>query len=167
MSRLRAALQGDVPIRVRRVVELQPQARELFRRAFRAEPPDFPVHFVAQHPRAGIAGYVHYTEHSPGVLLCGGLCVDAGLYRVMPAHERDALRQKGSLSRMMLADSIAQLAPGVAVFAYTGSIASARDVLALGFTRVPGERYLYVRWFTDAADVREDTARQVVALGAF
>lgn len=141
---------------------------ELFRRAFGVPAPDFPHHFVARaaHERTKVAGYVHYTEYLPGVYLCGGLCVDARVYRGLGDAARRAIADRGSLSRWLLASSIESLERKRAVFAFTGDTRSRRDVLELGFT-VAREPHLFVQWHGEPPASRVDLVAKVAALGPF
>jgi hypothetical protein len=118
----------------------------LFEHSFRAAPPDYPHHFIARHRATGaVAGYIHFTEDSPGVYLCGGLCVDARIYRRCSARDRRLLADKGSLSRWLLNESIALLPAKRAVFAYTGNPSSLRDGLSSGFVET-AHPHLIVQW---------------------
>jgi len=139
----------------------------LFRRAFGSAPPREPFHFVA-YPREGgaPAAYVHYIEYKPGVFLCGGLCVDARVYRQLSGGERESVSREGSLSRWLLARSIEALPRKQAVFAFTGNIQSGRDGLALGFVKVAAP-HLLVQWHACAVDARAARVAEVAALGPF
>jgi hypothetical protein len=149
----------------------QPQldigAKALFVSAFGAPPPDFPIHFVARYRRTGAAAaYVHYTEHLPGVYLCGGLCVDTPIYRQMSSVERNAVKERGSLSRWLLNESIKRLRRKSAVFAYTGNVMSQRDGLASGFIRTD-HPHLIVQWHGAAPAIRPDLTARIAGLGPF
>lgn len=157
----------DIPFELREVAKPDAPAARLFRRAFGAEPPDFPRHFVAVHgPDAALAAYVHYTVFEEGVFLCGGLCVDARIYRRLDAAAREALAGVGSLSRWLLDASVAALGPKRAVFAYTGDARSRRDVLALGYAAAHG-KHLLVQWHHEPQATRARLVQRVAALGAF
>lgn len=144
-----------------------PEVSALFFDSFRAPPPDFPAHFIAKHRATDVvAAYVHYTAHLPGVYLCGGLCVDAGLYRSLSSGERKMVKGRGSLSRWLLNESIATLRDKIAVFAYTGNTMSRRDGLASGFTATTFPN-LIVQWHTDDADQRRTLVQDVARLGPF
>src|SRR5207245_370647 len=139
-----------IPFRLREI-ETALAAAALFRRAFRTDPPSYPRHFVAvRFPDEMIAGYVHFTEYEPAVYLCGGLCVDNRIYRLLSADQRAALARCGSLSRWLIDASIAALGVKRAVFAYTGDIRSRRDVFALGFAPT-SSRFLLVQWHEEPA----------------
>jgi hypothetical protein len=142
-------------------------AAALFRRCFRSEPPEYRRHFVAMRPSDElVAGYIHFTEFERGVYLCGGLCIDARLYRRLSPGERAAIAGRGSLSRWLLDEGIAALGHKRAVFAYTGNILSRRDVFALGFVPAAG-RFLLVQWHQEPGHSREALVRRVEALGPF
>ena len=134
-----------IPFDVRETETAMPAAN-LFKRAFKAEPPSYPRHFVAVRPGDGmLAGYIHFTEFEPAVYLCGGLCIDSRVYRRLSAPERAALSRCGSLSRWLIDASIGALGNKRAVFAYTGDVRSRRDAFALGFVPAAG-RFLLVQW---------------------
>ena len=145
--------------------------RELFRRSFHSVPPDEPRHFVALlepsgRPGPETAGYVHFTQIESSVYLCGGLCVDARLYRTMTAAQRAMVAAVGSLSRWLSVEAIHGLGQKRAVFAYTGDARSRRDALAIGF--VPTEyRHLFVQWHAEAEDRRGALIERIGALGPF
>jgi hypothetical protein len=170
VRRLRAWLappRVSVPLRVAAMERPDKQVEALFRASFGTGPPDFPMHYVARWHRDGsVRAYLHYTVHEPGVYLCGGLCVDARLYRQLPVAERATLREAGSLSRWLLRESIAALPGKRAVFAYTGNAASLRDGLALGFTPTP-HRHLIVQWHGATRGERAAIESRVAALGPF
>lgn len=155
------------PFALQRPAEPDAGIAALFRRAFGADPPREPWHFAA-HPLQGgpAAAYVHYIEYRPGVFLCGGLCVDARAYRRLATRERRRIARDGSLSRWLLARSIEALPAKQAVFAYTGSAQSRRDVLALGFEAVAAP-HLYVQWHACPEDMRAARAAEIAALGPF
>lgn len=163
MDQLRRALPRRGAIRVAARQGLDDAIRALFRRSFGADPPLEPLHFVAEVDGYGVSGYVHYIPQTRGAFLCGGLCVDPRCYRHMGVAARAQVRREGSVSRVLLRESIASLEHKSAVFAYTGHPTSVRDALELGFELVSGHRYLYVLWFTD---VPEEQARLVAAASA-
>jgi hypothetical protein len=165
----RKARNASFPFALREVARADASVEALFRRAFHAPPPDFPRHFVALRrdaSNATAAAYVHYTEHEPGVYLCGGLCVDARVYRLLDAPSREAIAREGSLSRWLLASSIAALAPLRAVFAYTGDVRSRRDTFAIGFAPAAGE-HLLVQWHGEPAASRGALIARVEKIGRF
>jgi hypothetical protein len=139
----------------------------LFRKSFGAGPPDFPLHFAATLRETGqVAGYVHYTQHRPGLFLCGGLCVDAGVYRRLSAGERDAMREQGSLSRWLSRESIAMLPAKQAVFAYTGNVMSRRDAFALEFEKT-FHPHLIVQWHGAQPAQRAQLVQAIAHIGPF
>jgi hypothetical protein len=157
------------PFHVTELATLSPSASDLFQRAFRGPPPDFPRHFVAIFQRDGtdvVAGYVHYTEFDDGVYLCGGLCVDSKVYRRLTPDQRAVTSKHGSLSRFLSARSIEALGTKRAVFAYTGDIRSQRDAAAIGFERT-GNQFLFVQWHDLPVSQREVLVSRVASLGPF
>jgi hypothetical protein len=158
---------APVPFHVVERRALEQGERDLFERSFGTQPPDFPWHFVAIHTASGkVCGYVHYTEHSPGIYLCGGLCVDARIYRQISRAERDAIAAKGSISRWLSDVSIHRLPAKRAVFAFTGNLRSRNDAIALGFvSAVPP--HLWVQWHTTDAPTRRRLQEEVQGIGPF
>ncbi len=137
----------------------------LFQRAFGTVAPRTPKHFIARFGDA-VAGYIHYTPHEPGVYLCGGLCVDARIYRALTAPQRTQLRDEGSLSRWMINLSVDQLPSKKAVFAYTGHTMSVRDALAVNCIAT-SDPHLFVQWHETPVADREPMVRRIAAVGPF
>lgn len=139
----------------------------LFFRSFGSPPPNIPLHFVARTRNTGHpVGYVHYTQHAPGVYLCGGLCVDPRSYRALSPLQRACLRRIGSLSRWLLNESIKRLDAKRAVFAYTGNEMSRRDGFASRFEPTD-DTYLIVQWHEEPLERRPALVRDIAGLGAF
>jgi hypothetical protein len=141
----------------------------LFQRAFKSVPPDFPRHFAAifrEDSVERVAGYIHFTKFDDGVFLCGGLCVDASVYRRLSPEERSATAMQGSLSRWLSVQAIAALGPKRAVFAYTGDARSRRDAAAIGF-KPAGSEHLFVQWHDEPVAQRQALLARVAALGPF
>lgn len=158
----------DARLSVRELPFLDPGQSQVFRKAFRADPPNIPRHFLAELSGIGDTrpiAYVHYRVFEEGVYQCGGLCVDSPAYRVMAPGLRRELAAHGSLSRWVLRQSIEALGRKRAVFAYTGNVQSRRDTLALGF--VPAGRYLLVQWHGEPAASQADLVARVARGGPF
>ena len=147
------------------LAEADAEAHALFARAFRREAPYFPRHFVARFGERAV-GYVHYSEPTPDVYLCGGLCVDERVYRAMNESERSVVKRHGTLSRWLLEESIRQLVGKHAVFAYTGNAISLRDCLALGFLPTD-HKYLIVQWHAQPMEDRAGLVARVARYGPF
>lgn len=145
------------------------QAKALFARTFRSEPPSEGRHFVSWFQAEGrerrVAGYIHFYPWSPGVFLCGGLCVDPTIYRLLSKEQRAAVRESGSLARWLVDTSISMLGPKRAVFAYTGNAHSRRDGFILG--SVPAGKYLIVQWHEEPEAGRQKLIARISELGAF
>jgi hypothetical protein len=155
----------SLPFVVRELAEPS-LAIPLFRRAFGTPPPFTPRHFVVTTAGEAPCGYVHFHELEPGVHLCGGLCLDARVYRTLDAPTRANIARRGSLSRWLLNESIASLGAKRAVFAYTGDTRSVRDVLALHFERTAHPR-LFVQWHSQSVAERNALVTRVAAIGPF
>lgn len=174
MTGLMSRLQGwlgtaapPLPFIVDEIAEPDAHVDALFARCFGGPAPRLPFHYIARRRGDGsVAGYVHYTRHEPGIYLCGGLCVDARVYRSLAVADRAAMQREGSLSRWMSRESIARLPDKKAVFAYTGNLMSIRDALALDFQRTT-HQHLMVQWHAASAGEREGVLGRVAALGPF
>ena len=166
----RSAAHIELPfIHIAEVDDAAPLAGELFLRKFKHPIPDYPRHFIAFHLAAdgarGVAAYVHYLPHD-NVYLCGGMCVDAGLYRRLSAGELSQLRAAGSLDAYLLRKTFDMVGPCAAIFGGVGD-ATARNVdLRAGFVDT-GEPHLMVVW-RDAAEAEKSALiAKVKALGGF
>jgi hypothetical protein len=159
----------DIPFEVCETPAPDERVHALFRKSFNAPAPDYPRHFVALYKRAGVervAGYIHYLGFDSGVFLCGGLCVDTRIYRLLSSGERKAVAAVGSLSRWLIADSIAALGRKRAVFAFTGDRRSRKDAFAVGFIPTPMHSVL-VQWHDAAESERAALIARVAAQGPF
>ena len=162
---------------LRELEQIGPQVEALFRRSFEGRAaPRVPRHYVAfLRATQETFGYIHYHPFEPGVYLCGGLCVDASLYRRLGSAERDALRKQGSLSRWLIRESTAALEDRRAVFAFTGNTLSRRDALALGYVSTApylhlfsrARRHLLVQWHATGEEDRKALVRRVASGGPF
>jgi len=158
-----------IPFEVRELEVADGAAADLFQRSFHVPPPGSPRHFVARLARShreAVHGYVHFSVFEPQVFLCGGLCVDVSVYRILASRERKALAGEGSLSRWLLERSIEALGSKRAVFAFTGDTRSRRDCAAIGFTPTSSP-FLIVQWHGEPHGARAELVRRVAALGPF
>ena len=163
------AHQEAIPFVVREIENPDAKAAELFHAAFGASIPTFPRHFTAMLRRNGserIAAYVNLRAFDEGVFLCGGLCVDPRVYRLISEEERSRVAAEGSLSRWLSKTAIASLGRKRAVFAYSGDTRSRRDAAALGFVAT-GSPHLLVQWHHEPQESRHALVRRVEAMGAF
>lgn len=155
-------------LRIVEVDDARPVAGELFRRAFRAEVPDFPRHFVLLKGEGGDApclGYVHYTRHGTA-WLAGGLVVAAMEFRRLDPATAASVREAGGLAEWLMATTCGWL-DGDAAFAYMGDAKSITVNTRVGF-RFTGEKHLYVLWKRDlpAAEAQR-VVESVRVLGPF
>ena len=159
---------GGVPFSVRELKAADAGSVALFQRAFGSAPPAVPRHFVAvlDSSESLVAGYLHFTVFEPDVYLCGGLCVDARLYRRLSARQRSRVASEGSLARWLSREAIAALGRKKAVFAYTGDDRSRRDALALGFVPIDSP-FLLVQWHDLPETSRAGLVKRVAAQGPF
>jgi hypothetical protein len=132
---------------VTEIEDVETHAGALFRRAFRAEPPKTPRHYVARvdlDGRQRTIGYVHH-ERVEDVYLCGGMCMDERTFRRLTAARRAALRDAGGVAEQMLRHTFAELAEAKAIFGYVGDKRAERVDLRAGFEHT-GLPYLIVHW---------------------
>ncbi|MBL8521976.1 MAG: hypothetical protein JNK75_15065 [Betaproteobacteria bacterium] len=142
-------------------------SRELFERLFKAPIPDFPRHVVARYGAdQALAGYVHFTPMAD-FYLCGGMGLDARLYRRMPAAHRERIGAAGGVAEIMLRASFANLRDRDAIFGYCGDARAMRVDLRAGFERLD-HPYLIVHWTRRLpADVQAGRVAAAHALGPF
>ena len=154
-------------LRVDCVPDAAPVIGELFRRHFRADPPDFPIHYVSFY-RASDApiGYVHYTPFDDGYL-CGGLVIDSRLYREIPEAHRNAIREAGGVAEHLMATTFPRLPNATAIWGYVGDVKAERVDLRVGF-RHTEHPYVMVCWMRELApDEKARRLERVIALGPF
>jgi hypothetical protein len=160
---------GDI-VRVEEVSDAEFYAGELFRRRFRADPPDFPRHFVPFYRQGRTTyrpvGYVHYTAFEDS-WLCGGLVMDDRAYRRIPAPHRNLIKDAGGIAEIMLRATFARLADAPAIWGYVGDKQAEEVDLRAGFRRTH-HRHVMVVWNRELSE-EEKAARlaRVIALGPF
>ncbi|MBX3724732.1 MAG: hypothetical protein KF823_02310 [Xanthomonadales bacterium] len=146
-------------------------ARALFRRRYRLEIPDFPLHVVgfwvddqgSRHP----ACYIHWSRDGD-ILLGGGACSDDRLLRRLPAADRQALRTVGGIYRHTLVRSLAIYADRCsALFGYSGDALAIRETCAAGFEPT-GHPHLLVHFPRPLPpERRRELIAQAHAIGPF
>jgi hypothetical protein len=171
--------EGDEPLktirladvlRVEEVADAEFYIGELFRRRFRAPPPDWPRHFVAFY-RESVSryvplGYVHYS-HFEDSYLCGGLVIDERQYRRIPPAHRDLIRRGGGVAEQMLRDSFAALAEAPAIWGYVGDRQSEKVTTRVGFRRTR-HPYVMVVWNKHLEDTdKAERLDRVIGIGPF
>lgn len=138
------------------VNDAAPFAADLFKRLFNAVIPDFPKHYIAiyRSDKTRIAGYVHFTQAAE-MYLCGGLCIDARLYREMPSEDRARVASDGGIAEVMLRECFLDLNDRDAIFGYCGDLKSMKVCLRAGFqpTQHP---FLIVHWKGTLTDQRKN-----------
>lgn len=145
-------------------------AGAMFRKAFNADIPRQPRHFVLLR-RTGdnnpmVLGYVHHTKL--GAAYCaGGLVVAAMEFRRLDAETAQLVREQGGLAEWTMRTTCNWLNDANAVFAYIGDAKSVRVNLRVGF--VPTEhKHLHVLWHKDiGAEARQALVDKIAAIGPF
>ena len=130
-------------------VESTPRgADELFRRCFNHGIPRYPRHFVLWYDSPGakpvVAGYVHHLPFH-GVLLGGGMCVDARIYRQLDRDVFAAVRGAGGLATIILTDTFGLLGDSPAVFGHVAEPRAREADLRAGMIET-GVEHLMVYW---------------------
>lgn len=158
-----------------RVVELSEAeifAGELFRRRFATDSfPLGPKHFIAfykAHDGSFLPmGYVHYEMWNQQAM-AGGLVIDERAWRLLPACERNLIRERGGVAELLMKQSIAQLpASTMAVWAYIGDRLSEKVNFRVGF-RATAERYIWVIWQHELSlSEKQSWLEKVVEYGPF
>ena len=144
-------------------------AGPMFAKAFKADIPRFPRHFVLLFRGSGtpsVIGYVHHTRFGDAYL-AGGLVVRALHFRKLD-HETAALvRKEGGLAEWIMRTTCGWLDAVDAVFAYMGEKRSIRVNLRVGF--VPTQHpHLHVLWKRPCSPQRmRALIEKVAARGSF
>jgi hypothetical protein len=139
-------------------------AGDLFRRAYNAEPPEFPHHIVAFYHRADgtklPVSYVHFTDCGD-IFLAGGAATDGAVLRSMTADQQAALHEYGGLMLLTLSHGFELYGPRCeAVFTCCGNPRALETTPKVGFVET-GIQYLLVNWLgtTDPKRRREMLAK--------
>ena len=157
-------------VRVEEVSDAEFYAGDLFRRRFRANPPDFPKHYVAfyRHGRTRYlpVGYIHHSAFED-MFLCGGMVIDERLYRRIPAPHRRLIKDTGGVAEIMLRETFARLGTAPAIWGYVGDKQAEEVDVRAGF-RHTHHPHVMVVWNRKLPEP-EKTARleRVIALGPF
>lgn len=134
-------------------------AAAVFRRKFGHPLPDFPAHYVAAYRESAApdaVGYVHMTSHDE-VRLCGGLCVDEGVYRRMGPAALAIVRAAGGIAKMLVAVATADRGNALASFGYMGNRQSQMIAEEVGYELALAP-HIYAFWHGDPMD-EDDRAR--------
>lgn len=154
---------------VARVADPQ-AAAALFRRKFGHPLPDFPAHYIATYrgiDTAEAIGYVHMTTLDE-VRLCGGLCVDEGVYRRMSPAQLANVRSVGGIARMMVAIATADRGAALASFGYMGNRQSQMIAEEVGYEcALAPHIFAYWHVVSMARETRSTLLEKVRCLGAF
>jgi hypothetical protein len=157
-------------VRVEETSDAEFYAGDLFRRRFRANPPDFPRHYVAFYRQGRTrylpVGYIHYTAFED-TYLCGGMVIDDRRYRRIPAPHRKLIKTAGGIAEIMLRETFARLAAAPAIWGYVGDKQAEEVDVRVGFRRTRHPHVMVV-WNRDLPEA-ERAARldRVIALGPF
>lgn len=137
---------------------------DLFGKNFRADPPDFPIHYegrVETPEEVFVWGYVHFSEFDDFVL-AGGLVVDSVAYRKMSAKQQGLVKKGVGLGDLLMKSACADF-KGKPVFAYIGEPRSRQLNIRVGFELVNAP-YLYGKF---ESAIPEDVLSRVIAIGPF
>lgn len=130
------------------VDDAEPMAGALFKKAFNANIPDFPKHFLLLATDGSeltvTLGYGHVTKlHN--IYLGGGMCVNSRALKHLPKPVRQDLSQQGGVAFTLVSKIVNSLDDCDAVFAYVGHRAAYKIDLAVGFIQTQYD-HLIVYW---------------------
>jgi hypothetical protein len=146
-------------------------AGALFRRKFKAPPPDVGRHLVALYRaddgRLDVAGYSHMRPFGD-VYLSGGSCSDGETIRRMSEAHREAIQAAGGVWYLILKYAFAKFADDCdAFFGHCGDPRALEVAQVAGFVKTDVAP-LIVHWHKPLHDVfRRALLAKVVALGPF
>lgn len=155
-------------LRISEVDVLPPAAHAMYRRAWNAEPPDFPFHvLVALRADGQPLSYLHLWLRD-GACLLGGACTDGRAIAALPPATAEALHDAGgamALATRFAIDRYGERCEGF--FGYCGDNRSWAVLARCGFapTRFP---HVIAHWHRPISDAhREELLARVVGFGIF
>jgi hypothetical protein len=136
------------------VIDGKKYARELFFNAFKCEIPNFPLHFILQveiNRKYETVGYVHFTEHDHNSYLCGGLVINARIFRRLEKEQRSFIKTKCGFAEILLRESFAQLGTYDVIWGYVGNKLAEKVDLRVGFVKTH-RQYIIAVWHISYSD---------------
>lgn len=147
-------------------------AEHIFQRKFRQSAPDFAHHIVAfyRHREDHLVpvSYVHFTQHSPTLMLAGGGCTDGRAFALMTERERQLVNDAGGLLAHTQLHGFAKFADRCEAFGgYCGDARASAVHASVGYE--PTEHpHLIVRWHKPLAPARRaEIVETLRAIGPF
>lgn len=147
-------------------------AEHIFQRKFRESAPDFAHHIVAFHKHRDDhlvpLSYVHFTQHSPTLMLAGGGCTDGRGFALMTEAQRQLVNAAGGLLAHTQLHGFEKFADRCEAFGgYCGDARASAVHASVGYetTRYPN---LIVKWHRPLSDARRDAlVEELHAIGPF
>jgi hypothetical protein len=157
-------------LRLQEVTEGSAEAAALFQKSFGHPLPDMPRHFLLLYQSTDaapvLAAYIHHLQFE-NVYLCGGMCVDAGVYRQMPKQLYQQIKNEGGLATIIARESFSRLGDSVAVFGHVGEPRARQADLRAGFVDTDRPHLMVVWRKSLPPDEQKILIDKVEALGPF
>lgn len=146
-------------VEVAEILDGKTLADPVFRRRYRSDAPDFPLHVFAfattSSGRGPVLCYIHFTEMGD-LLLGGGACVDDRELRRLTTEARTAIRDAGGLYRHALTWAVHHFSSRYkAIFGYCGDPLAERIDLAVGFSKTV-HKHLLVRYTSSLSQSEQE-----------
>jgi hypothetical protein len=147
-------------------------AEHIFQRKFRQSAPDFAHHIVAfyRHREDHLVplSYVHFTQHSPTLMLAGGGCTDGRAFALMSEAQRAQVNAAGGLLAQTQLHGFAKFADRCEAFGgYCGDARASVVHASVGYEPTPYE-HLIVKWHKPLpASRRLEIIETLHAIGPF
>jgi hypothetical protein len=137
-----------VDYKVMNVSDGKKYAGDLFSDAFKSEIPNFPLHFVLLlkiYQEYKTVGYVHYSKYNENSYLCGGLVVNANIFRKLDKEQRNFIKNKGGFAEIILRESFESLKPFDVIWGYVGDKLAEKVDLRVGFEKTH-KKFIMAVW---------------------
>ena len=155
---------------VKEISDAKKIAGELFFNAFRCNIPDEPYHFVLLfNTQNGIetGGYVHFQRYKEREYLCGGLVVNANLFRRLLPEQRTVIKSMGGFAEILLKESFSKIKKWDVIWGYVGDKLAEKVDLRVGFRHTQRE-YIMAVWGKEFSELEKyDLIEQVYKVGPF
>lgn len=147
-------------------------AEHIFQRKYRQSAPDFPRHYVAfyRHREDHLVpvSYLHFTQHTPEILLVGGACTDGRVFGLMSEQQRALVTAAGGLFGQVHRYAFSTFPPGCeAIGGHCGDARSWSVLASLGYQRT-AHPYVIAHWLKPLGDDRKQAIlRELESIGPF
>lgn len=140
---------------VREVTDAEQKAGDLFFNAFRCKIPTDPHHFVLEvktHEGIETCGYVHYQKYKYRQFLCGGLVINAKIFKKLSPELRMLVKSNGGFAEILLKSSFNKLKPWDIIWGYVGDKLAEKVDLRVGFKHTH-RKYIMAVWGKNYSEV--------------